>query len=130
MEGDYALLYRPFTKVKLVTSVAFCQEVQVDRCILNIRSKESELAKYIYLTSLQDRNERMFYRVLLEHFDELLSIVSTPTVRIACQRHGLMFRSHPRGLFITLEDRGRVYRILKNWPERNIRLMVVTGDQT
>lgn len=48
--------------------------------------------------------------VLMEHFEELLPIVSTPTVREACQRYGLMFKSLPRGLFVTLEDRGRVFR--------------------
>ena len=46
----------------------------------------------------------------MEHFEELLPIVSVPTVREACQRYGLMFKSLPRGLFITLEDRGRVFR--------------------
>lgn len=48
--------------------------------------------------------------VLMENFEELLPIVSTPTVREACQRYGLMFKSLPRGLFVTLEDRGRVFR--------------------
>jgi hypothetical protein len=48
--------------------------------------------------------------VLMEHFEELLPIVSIPTVREACQKYGLMFKSLPRGLFVTLEDRGRVFR--------------------
>jgi hypothetical protein len=65
----------------------------------------------------------------MEHFEELLPIVSNPTVRHACQRYGLMFKSMPRGLFITLEDRGRVFRILKNWPERNVRLIVITDGE-
>jgi malate dehydrogenase (oxaloacetate-decarboxylating)(NADP+) len=46
----------------------------------------------------------------MEHFEELLPIVSIPTVREACQKYGLMFKSLPRGLFVTLEDRGRVFR--------------------
>ena len=92
-------------------------------------SKDDALDKYSYLTSLQGRNERLFYRVLLEHFEELLPVISTPTVRLACQRYGLMFKSLPRGLFITLEDRGRVFRILKNWPERNVRVIVVTDGE-
>lgn len=70
-----------------------------------------------------------FPRVLMEHFEELLPIISTPTVRHACQRYGLMFKSLPRGLFVTLEDRGRVFRILKNWPERNVRVVVVTDGE-
>jgi hypothetical protein len=52
----------------------------------------------------------MLCRVLMEHFEELLPIVSTPTVREACRKYGLMFKSLPRGLFVTLEDRGRVFR--------------------
>ena len=48
--------------------------------------------------------------VLMEHFEELLPMVSIPTVREACQKYGLMFKSLPRGLFVTLEDRGRVFR--------------------
>ncbi|KAF6265971.1 hypothetical protein COO60DRAFT_1477166 [Scenedesmus sp. NREL 46B-D3] len=104
-------------------------EVQLERAILNIRSKDDPLDKYTYLSSLQGRNERLFYRVLMEHFEELLPIVSIPTVREACQKYGLMFKSLPRGLFVTLEDRGRVFRILKNWPERNVRVITITDGE-
>jgi malate dehydrogenase (oxaloacetate-decarboxylating)(NADP+) len=113
----------------LLPPAVLSQEVQLERTVLNIRSKDSDLDKYTYLTSLQERNERLFYRVLLENFEELLPIVHTPTVRLACQKYGLMFKSLPRGLFITLEDRGRVFRILKNWPERNVRVIVVTDGE-
>ena len=67
--------------------------------------------------------------VLLEHFEELLPVISSPTARLACQRYGLMFKSLPRGLFVTLEDRGGVFRILKNWPERNVRVVCVTDGE-
>jgi hypothetical protein len=113
----------------LLPPAVLSQEVQLERTVLNIRSKDSDLEKYTYLTSLQERNERLFYRVLIENFEELLPMVHTPTVRKACQKYGLMFKSLPRGLFITLEDKGRVFRILKNWPERNVKVMVVTDGE-
>ncbi|WIA32021.1 hypothetical protein OEZ86_002874 [Tetradesmus obliquus] len=113
----------------LLPPAVLSQEVQLERAILNIRSKDSPLDKYTYLSSLQGRNERLFYRVLMEHFEELLPMVSIPTVREACQKYGLMFKSLPRGLFVTLEDRGRVFRILKNWPERNVRVITVTDGE-
>ncbi|KAI8472774.1 MAG: NADP-dependent malic enzyme [Monoraphidium minutum] len=113
----------------LLPPAVLSQEVQLERAILNIRSKDTALDKYSYLQSLQNRNERLFYRVLLEHFEELLPVISNPTVRLACQRYGLMFKSLPRGLFVTLEDRGGVFRILKNWPERNVRVVCVTDGE-
>lgn len=113
----------------LLPPAVLSQEVQLERAILNIRSKESAMGKYSYLQSLQGRNERLFYRVLLEHFEELLPVISNPTVRLACQRYGLMFKSLPRGLFVTLEDRGGVFRILKNWPERSVRVVCVTDGE-
>eukprot|EP00878_Enallax_costatus_P014670 GHUV01015346.1.p1 GENE.GHUV01015346.1~~GHUV01015346.1.p1 ORF type:complete len:566 (+),score=140.92 GHUV01015346.1:81-1778(+) len=113
----------------LLPPAVLSQEVQLERAILNIRSKADPLDKYNYLSSLQGRNERLFYRVLMQHFEELMPIVSVPTVREACSKYGLMFKSLPRGLFITLEDRGRVFRILKNWPERNVRVVSVTDGE-
>jgi len=97
--------------------------------MLNIRGKDNDLEKYTYLTNLQERNERLFFRVLVEHFEELLPVIHNPTVRMACQKYNLMFKSVPRALFITLEDRGRVFRILKNWPERNVQLVVVSDGE-
>jgi len=115
----------------LLPPVTLSQEVQLERTMLNIRSKDSDLEKYIYLQGLQERNERLFYRVMVENFEELMPVVSNSVVRENCKRYGLMFKSVPRALFITLEDRGRVFRILKNWPERNVQLVVVSdGERT
>lgn len=69
----------------------------------------------------QERNERLFYRVLYDYIEELLPIVHMPTVGIACQKWGLMFRSIPRGLFLTYEDKGKMLECIKNWPERRVR---------
>jgi malate dehydrogenase (oxaloacetate-decarboxylating)(NADP+) len=77
---------------------------------------------------LQERNERLFYATLLAHPDELKPFIYAPTVGQACQKYGLLFR-RPRGLFITVADRGRVYSLLKNWPEKQVRLICVTDGE-
>eukprot|EP00803_Ostreobium_quekettii_P007370 evm.model.scf_89.7 EVM.evm.TU.scf_89.7 scf_89:27597-30512(+) len=103
--------------------------VQLERTLLNIRGMGDAMGRYAYLMSLHERNQTLFYRVLIDNLEELLPVVHNPTMRLACQRYSLMFRSLPRGLFITLADRGRVYKILKNWPERRVRLMVCTDGE-
>ena len=60
-------------------------------------------------------------KVLSENTEELMPIVYTPTVGLACQKFGLVFR-RPKGLFITIHDKGHVYDVLKNWPEQDVRL--------
>ncbi|GMH44761.1 hypothetical protein BSKO_12713 [Bryopsis sp. KO-2023] len=110
----------------LVPPAVLAQSVQLERCMLNIRRSDDPLDKYTYLLSLFERNQTLFFRVLVENFEELLPIIHNPTVRMACRKYSLMFRSIPMGMFITLQDRGRVYSILKNWPEKRVKLMVIT----
>ena len=62
----------------------------------------------------QDRNERLFFRLVAENVEQMMPIVYTPTVGLACQKFGLIYR-RPRGLFITINDRGHCYDVLKNW---------------
>ncbi len=101
---------------------------QVERVMSNYRAKPNDLEKYIYLTSLHDRNETLFYRVVVDHIDELMPVIYTPTVGKACQVYGQIFR-RARGLFITADDRGRVRRVLDNWPHENVRAIVVTDGE-
>ena len=103
-------------------------EEQVRRVVGNLQRKPNDLEKYIFLISLQDRNKTLFYRVLLENIDELMPIVYTPTVGQACMEYGHIFR-RPRGIFITANDRGRVATLLRNWPQKDIRIIVVTDGE-
>jgi malate dehydrogenase (oxaloacetate-decarboxylating)(NADP+) len=96
--------------------------------INNVRRKTTDLEKYLYLAGLQNRNESLFYRVLIDNMQELMPIIYTPTVGQACQEYSRIF-NEPRGIFITKYDRGRVKKILKNWPHKNVRVIVVTDGE-
>src|SRR6202171_2252251 len=96
------------------------------RVMENLRRKQSPLEKYIFLTALQGRNQTLFYRVLIDHLEELLPIVYTPTVGEACKSFGHIFRQ-AAGLYISPNDRGRIPRVLRNWPAaREVQVIVVT----
>ncbi|MCB9557876.1 MAG: NAD-dependent malic enzyme [Deltaproteobacteria bacterium] len=104
------------------------QQLQKERVLENLRRKTSDLEKYIYMVSLQERNEHLFYRVLVDNLEELMPIVYTPTVGLACQRYAHIFR-RPRGLYVSQADRGRVAEVLRNWPQRDVRVMVITDGE-
>jgi len=104
------------------------QELQLERVMANIRRKNNEIEKYIFLTALQARNERLFYRALIDNIDELMPVVYTPTVGQACKEFAHIFRQ-TKGFYITPEDKGRVRENLDNWPEEDVRIVVVTDGQ-
>ncbi|GBP14700.1 NADP-dependent malic enzyme [Eumeta japonica] len=104
------------------------QEEQLEICQISIDRYSENLNKYLYLIELQDRNEKLFFRLLSENVEKYLPIVYTPTVGLACQRFGLIYR-RPRGLFITINDKGHIFNILKNWPEPNVRAIVFTDGE-
>ncbi|KAM7119559.1 NADP-dependent malic enzyme [Ciconia maguari] len=104
------------------------QDAQVYSILKNFERLTSDLDRYILLMSLQDRNEKLFYKVLTSDIERFMPIVYTPTVGLACQQYGLAFR-RPRGLFITIHDRGHIATMLKSWPENIIKAIVVTDGE-
>ena len=102
---------------------------QIVRVMENLRRKQSPIEKYIFLSSLQARNQTLFYRVLIDHLEELMPVVYTPTVGEACETFGHIFRA-PAGLYVSAQDRGRVAQVLRNWPNSaKIRVIVVTDGE-
>jgi len=105
------------------------QEQQVARILESVRGASSDLDRYIALTALQDRNERLFFRAVMDHVAEMLPILYTPTVGEACKRFSHIFR-RPRGLYLCPRDRGRIRSILRNWPAtREVAVIVVTDGE-
>ena len=106
----------------------FTIEEQMQRTLSNYKRKDSALEKYIYLTSLQNRNETLFYRLVQAHIEEMIPIIYTPTVGQACLEYGLIYR-RARGMFISLRERGRIAEILRHWPYPDVRMIVVTDGE-
>lgn len=104
------------------------QDVQLLRVLKNYDMKKDDLDRYVFLMGLQDRNEKLFYRVLTSDIERFMPIIYTPTVGLACQQYGLIIR-RPRGLFITIHDRGHISTILQNWPEKDIKAVCVTDGE-
>jgi malate dehydrogenase (oxaloacetate-decarboxylating)(NADP+) len=104
------------------------QDEQAMRVMENFRRKPDDLERYIQLMSLQGRCENLFYRVVMDHIEEMMPIIYTPTVGQACQQYGHLFRI-PRGIFISAKHKGRLASLLKNWPEEDVRIIVVTDGE-
>jgi malate dehydrogenase (oxaloacetate-decarboxylating) len=101
---------------------------QAEHCWHEFSTYGEDLDKHIYLRGLQDRNETLFYRVLRDHIPETMPIVYTPTVGEACQRFSEIYR-RPRGLFVSYPDRELLREVLRNRPQRDVDVIVVTDGQ-
>ena len=100
----------------------------VDRVMRTLRELPRDIDRYMALSSMQERNERLFYRTVIDHLEEILPLIYTPTVGEACTQFSHIARE-PKGFYITPADRGRIATILGNWPEQDIRVIVVTDGQ-
>ena len=99
---------------------------QVARALANLRGKAGPLEKYCYLSALRDANETLFCRIALDHLEELLPIIYTPTVGEACLAWCSIYE-RPRGLYLSAaQHRGHVAQLLRNWPHRRVGIIVIT----
>ena len=98
------------------------------RVLTNLHACATDVDRYLYLIGLQDRNETLFYRVVTRHIEEIMPLIYTPTVGQACLEYGQIFR-RPRGMYISIDDLGRVEETLRNWPHSDARIIVVTDGE-
>ena len=119
---------RKYGLLGLLPTAVKTLEDQAAHCWHEFSTRHDDLDKHIYLRALQDRNETLFYRVLRDHIPETLPIVYTPTVGEACQRFGEIYR-RPRGLFVSYPERDCLDEVLRNRPQRDIDVIVVTDGQ-
>jgi len=104
------------------------QDEQMARFLDHMRGLADPLEKFIALSALHDRNEALFFRVVCDNVDEIMPLIYTPTVGLACQRFGHIFQ-RPRGMFISINDRGRIADILRNWPRKAGIIVVTDGER-
>ncbi len=103
-------------------------ERQRTRVLQQLGNKSSDLERYLYLVGLVDRDERLFYRVLMADPARFLPIVYDPTIGEACLKFGHIYR-RPRGMYVSMKRKGHVREVLKNWPERDLRFICVTTGE-
>ena len=109
----------------LITPRQTSQQEQEERIIQNLQKCKSNIDKYIYLMSLLDRNEILFYKILSKNIRDLAPIIYTPTVGEACLHFGDILR-RPRGMYFTSNDKGEMRSMIYNWPTNDVELIVVT----
>ncbi len=102
---------------------------QAQRVLRQLGHKTTDIERYIYLIQVLDADETLFYRVVMSDPARFLPIVYDPTVGEACLRFGHIYR-HPRGMYVSIRNKGRVRQVLANWPEKDVRVICVsTGER-
>ena len=104
------------------------QDTHQKRALGNLRRKVYDIEKYIFLSGLQDRNEKLFYRMVIDNIEEIMPLIYTPTVGQACKEFAHIFR-RAQGFYITPDDKGDIRKILDNWHEDDVKVIVVTDGQ-
>ena len=98
---------------------------QFERAMLQLSAKESDLERYIYLIGLSDRNETLFYRVVMSDPKRFVPIVYDPTIAEACLKFGHIYR-RAKGMYVSIDMRGRVAEVLRNWPVADVHTICVS----
>ena len=111
--------------VGLLPDVTESEELQLQRVMMQLGKKDTDLERYIYLINLLDHNETLFYATVMSDAARFLPIVYDPTIGEACLKFGHIYRQ-PRGMYLSITRRGRVKEILKNWPQNDVRFICVT----
>jgi malate dehydrogenase (oxaloacetate-decarboxylating)(NADP+) len=101
---------------------------QLEWAMDSIRRKPQDIDKYRFMASMMKRNERLYFRLLIDHIEELMPIVYTPTVGQACQEFAYQFRE-TSGFYISYDHKGRIDQLMDNWIDRDVRLIVVTDGE-
>lgn len=104
------------------------QDEQESRILENLRRLPDDLEKFILLQGLHNRNRALFVRTVIDHPDEIMPLIYTPTVGLACQRYGHIYQQSA-GMFININQRGRIASVLRNWPRRDVSIIVVTDGE-
>ncbi|MCE8050643.1 NAD-dependent malic enzyme [Halomonas daqingensis] len=103
-------------------------EEQAERAYRQYQQCHSDLERHIHLRAIQDDNETLYYHMVMEHLEEMLPIIYTPTVGQACEEFSNIYRSH-RGLFISYPDRERMDDILRSATKDKVKVIVVTDGE-
>jgi malate dehydrogenase (oxaloacetate-decarboxylating)(NADP+) len=111
--------------VGLLPEVVETEELQIRRVMQQLGHKNTDLDRYVYLVNLLDHDETLFYKVLMSDPARFLPIVYDPTIAEACLKFGHIYRG-PRGMYLSMKRRGRVKDVLRNWPEKDVRVICVT----
>lgn len=99
--------------------------LQAQRCLKQLMSKTSPIEKYIYLSNLRNTNPHLFFRIVLENFNTVTPLIYTPVVGEACLKWSEIYQQ-PEGLYLSYKDQGNLVDVLRNWPQKNIEITVVT----
>lgn len=109
----------------LIPDVCESEELQLRRVMMQLEHKTTDLDRFIYLSNLLDHDEVLFYRAIMSDPTRFLPIIYDPTIGEACLKFGHIFRQ-PRGMYLSLNQRGNIKNVLKNWPRQDIRVICVT----
>jgi len=103
-------------------------EQQVERRYENFKRQPDQLSKYVFLSSLQNRNETLFYRLVSEHLSEMVPLIYTPTVGDVSTNFSILYHQH-RGLFLSYPLKDKMDQIIANWPSDEVEVIVVTDGE-